>query len=111
MEKNNTIENIVKLAKEEAELLKYYGYRESRKEEQFNDILFYNRMKSIGYCKTETLLDRRCPRSFINSLSINDFDLISGPRNHTDSVYTPLEFVIYNKIDGYKELISEIKGY
>lgn len=109
MEKINTIENIFKLAKNEAESLRYYGYVESREKEQFSDILFYDRMDSIGYCKRKTPLDRRCPRSYVSSLDINNFDFISGPRNHSRSVYTPLEFAIYNKIDGYTELINIIK--
>lgn len=109
MEKINTSENIFKLAKNEAECLRYYGYVESREKEQFNDILFYDRMDSIGYCKRKTPLDRRCPRSYVNSLDINSFEFISGPRNHSKLVYTPLEFVIYNKIEGYLDLIKIIK--
>ena len=105
------IESVVKLANTEADSLMYYGFRESRKLEQFNDISFYDRMKSIGYCKVETPLDRRCPRSFVNSLDVNNFDFVSGPRDHSKSVYTPLEFVIYNKIEGYRELIKVIKVY
>jgi len=41
--------------------------------------------------------------------NIDDKEIIYGPINHDLNIYTALEFVIYNKIDGYKELINIIK--
>ena len=103
------IEEIIKLADTEASALKYYGWREDRDKEEFKDIGFYDRMKPIGYAKVVLPLDRRCPQSYLSSLNIRDVKFISGPRDHSKSVYTPLEFVIYNRIDPYQEYIKMIK--
>lgn len=104
------ITKIFKLAKLESEWLKYYGHISSREEETFDDELFYNRMKSIGYAKVNSPLYERCPMGYVSSLNPENVTILgSGPRNHSKSVYTPLEFVIYNKIEGYQDLISIIK--
>jgi hypothetical protein len=104
------IEKIFKLAKIEAEWLRHYGHIDSRTSEDFSDIKFYDRMLPIGYSKVWTPLSQRCPMGYVNSLDINDVkDTIWGPRNHENNVFTCLEFVIYNKIDGYSELINLIK--
>jgi hypothetical protein len=47
---------------------------------------------------------------YVNSLNTETAEVIFGPRNHDKGVYTPLEFVIYNKIEGYLDLIKLIKG-
>lgn len=105
------IKEIFKLAKGEAEWLKYYGHKESRNDESFLDFLFYDRMYSIGYCKVPTPLYIRCPLGYVNSLDVKYSTKIqTGPRNHSKHIYTCLEFVIYNKIDGYLELIKFIKS-
>lgn len=104
------IEKIFKLAKVEAEWISHYGHEDSRRDEQFEDFLFYDRMQTIGYAKVYTPLYLRCPMGFINSLDINSItEIIYGPRNHKNNVYTCLEFVIYNKIEGYEKLINLIK--
>lgn len=103
------IEKIKKLASTEADWLRYYGYVESRKEEKFEDVGFYDRMQPIGYSKVWTPLSIRCPMAFVTGLDL-DATVTSGPRCHEKGVYTPLEFVIYNKIEGYLELIERIKG-
>jgi hypothetical protein len=47
---------------------------------------------------------------YVSSLNPENVTMLdSGPRNHSKSVYTPLEFVIYNKIEGYQDLISIIR--
>ena len=103
-------EKIFKLAKIEAEWMRYYGFVDSRMEEKFDDINFYDRMIPIGYSKVYTPLVQKCPMGFVDSLDPENVKVIYGPRNHKKSVYTPLEFVIYNKIDGYDYLINLIKG-
>ena len=104
------IEKIKKLASTEADWLRYYGYVESRREEKFEDIGFYDRMAPIGYSKVYTPLAIRCPMGFVDSLDPAAAELTSGPRNHEKGIYTVLEFVIHNKIDGYLEMIANIKG-
>ena len=104
------IEKIVKLARTEADWLRYYGYVDSRTEEKFEDVGFYDRMVPIGYSKVYTPLAIRCPMGFVDSLDPETAKLTSGPRNHEKGIYTVLEFVIYNKIDGYLEMIANIKG-
>jgi hypothetical protein len=103
-------EKIFKLAKTEAEWMRYYGFVDSRKEEKFEDINFYDRMIPIGYSKVYTPLVQKCPMGFVNSLDPESAEVVYGPRNHEKNIYTPLEFVIYNKIEGYLDLINLIKG-
>ena len=111
-EKKVLIEKIFKLAKIESEWLRHYGFVESREQEEFNDITFYDRMLPIGYSKVWTPLYLRCPMGYVNSLDIEDVeDTIYGPRNHENEIYTCLEFILHNKIEGYKELITIIKKY
>jgi hypothetical protein len=103
-------EKIFKLAKIEAEWMRYYGFVGSRMEEKFEDIDFYDRMIPIGYSKVYTPLVHKCPMGYVNSLDPEKTEVVYGPRNHEKGIYTPLEFTIYNKIDGYLDLISLIKG-
>ena len=100
---------IFKLAKIEAEWMRYYGHVDSRLEEKFEDTEFYDRMIPIGYSKVYTPLVHKCPMGYVNSLT-EVAELVYGPRNHSKGVYTPLEYVIYNKVDGYLDLIKLIKG-
>lgn len=105
------INKILKLARIEAEWLRHYGHIDSRKEEEFHDIKFYDRMLPIGYSKVYTPLYQRCPMGYTNSLNINEInDTIYGPRNHDKGIYTCLEFVLHNKIEGYLDLIKMIKN-
>ena len=109
-EKRTLIDKIFKLAKIESEWLGHYGHEESRSNEDFKDINFYDRMLPIGYSKVWTPLYLRCPMGYVNSLNVEDVeDTIYGPRNHEKKVYTCLEFVLHNKIDGYEDLIKTIK--
>jgi len=103
-------EKIFKLAKTEAEWMRYYGHIDSRISETFKDIEFYERMLPIGYSKVYTPLDHKCPMGYVNSLDLEKAEVVYGPRNHERGVYTPLEYVIYNKVDGYLDLIKLIKG-
>lgn len=103
-------EKIFKLAKIEAEWMRYYGFVDSRMEEKFDDINFYDRMIPIGYSKVYTPLVKKCPMGYVNSLDPELSEVVYGPRDHKNSIYTPLEFVIYNKVDGYLDLIKIIKG-
>ena len=104
------IEKIVKLARTEADWLRYYGYVDSRMEEKFEDVGFYDRMAPIGYSKVYTPLAIRCPMAFVTGLDPETAQVTGGPRCHERGIYTPLEFVIHNKIDGYLEMIAGIKG-
>lgn len=105
------IKEIFKTAQQEAEWMRYYGHIDSRNSETFDDILFYDRMVPIGYSKVYTQLHIKCAMGFVNTLNIDsNVEICYGPRNHSKDVYTCLEFVIYNKIDGYLDLIKLIKG-
>ena len=107
---------IYKTAKNEAEWIKYYGHVDTRKSETFEDENFYDRIKSIGYAKVNTRLDVRCAMEFITSngtpvmkSEMSSLKAVSGPRNHDKNVYTTLEYVIGNKLEGYEELVDIIK--
>lgn len=110
-----TFEEIYKLADNEADWLKYYGERNSRESENFEDDKFYDRLLSIGYAKVNTPLPIRCSRGYVSSerpvieSDASEIEPISGPRNHDKNVYTPLEYIIGGKKDGYKDLIAKIK--
>ena len=104
------IDKIFKIAKIESEWLSHYGHEDSRMNEKFEDIKFYDRMLPIGYSKVYTPLYLRCPMGYISSLDINNIkEITHGPRNHQNNIYTCLEFVIHNKIEGYMDLIKIIK--
>ncbi len=105
------LEQIFKTAKKEAEWMQYYGYAPSRQEEKFEDAKFYDRMIPIGYSKVYTPLDIKCCMGYVNGLDIETItEIITGPRNHSKGIYSCLEFVIHNKIEGYMDLIKFIKG-
>lgn len=111
MDKEKLIEKIFKLAKLESEWLRHYGHIESRNQEDFTDIKFYDRMLPIGYSKVWTPLHLRCPMGYVSSLKIEEVeDTIYGPRNHEKNIYTCLEFILYNETDGYIDLIDIIKN-
>lgn len=105
------LDKITRLAKTEAEWLRHYGHVDSRESEEFDDILFYDRMLPIGYSKVWTPLHLRCPMGYVSSLDISNItDTQYGPRDHTKGVYTCLEFVIHNRIDGYLDMIKMIRN-
>jgi len=92
-----TKEELRKLVDHEAQWLKYYALAESRAELHFKDILFYDRMKSIGYTKRVTPLDRRCMAAVITSDNnvltddISELRPVGEPRDHNKNCYSPLE--------------------
>lgn len=109
------LEEIYKSAENEASWLKYYGHRDSRMSEEFKDETFYDRLVSIGYAKVNMPLPSRCvmicissERPVMNS-SVDELFYKPSPRNHNDNIYTPLEYVIGTKQEGYKDLIKIIK--
>jgi hypothetical protein len=101
-------------AEQECSWLHYYGHDEARRIDEYNDVDFYNRLKSIGYCKRVIKLDRRCPAYCISSdkpvleSTIEELQMVSGPRDHSNNVYTPLEYVMYNKIGRYLEFKAQL---
>lgn len=110
------LEELWKLARNEADWLRYYGHSETRLSEKFNDEKFYDRIIGIGYTKVVIPLPSRCSMGNITSdkpvmeSSINDLYIISSPRDHSKNVYTTLEYLIGKKI-GTEQLIKIIKNY
>lgn len=108
------LEEIWKSASTEADWLRYYGHRDTRMSEKFEDEKFYDRIISIGYAKVVTPLVVRCAMNHITShknvmeSEVSDLYFTSGPRNHSNNVYTPLEYLIGKKI-GTQQLINIIK--
>jgi hypothetical protein len=109
------LEELWKLAKTEAEWLRYYGHSETRLSEKFNDEKFYDRIVGIGYTKVVIPLPVRCSMGNITSnkplmeSSIDDLYIIGSPRNHSKNVYTPLEYLIGKNI-GVEQLVKIIKN-
>jgi len=108
------LEEIWKSAETEADWLRYYGHRDTRMSEKFEDEKFYDRIVSIGYAKVVTELATRCAMNHITSdkpvmeSEVSDLRFVSGPRNHENNVYTPLEYLIGKK-NGTTQLINIIK--
>jgi hypothetical protein len=109
------LEKIWKSAKTEAEWLKYYGHVDTRMNEKFEDVNFYDRIISIGYAKKNIPLPQRC--SMLNVTSdkpVLESDIIElkeeySLRNHDNNIYTALEYLIAKGI-GTDQLIKIIKG-
>lgn len=99
----------------ETQWLKYYGYRPDRKSDMYDDHLFYDRIQSIGYAKVVTPLSNRCVAAFITSdkpvltSSIEELYVIHRLRNHKENIYSPLEYLMANKILNYIECINILK--
>ena len=109
------IEELWKSATTEADWLRYYGYRESRLNETFVDVDFYDRITSIGYTKRVIPLSQRCIMLYISSekpvleSEVEELFPVSGPRNHIENVYSALEYMIARRIRK-EELIQMIKN-
>ena len=109
------LEKMWKCARTEAEWLRYYGHEESRKSEDFSDVNFYDRIKSIGYTKRVIQLHQRCSMMNITSdkpvleSEISELRVARETRNHGKNVYTALEWFI-GKGMAKDQLISSIKG-
>lgn len=92
-----TKEELKRLVEHETQWLKYYMHFESKKTLHFNDHLFYDRVKSIGYTKRVVPLDRRCTAAILTSPKdvltedLSKIEVIGFPRDHSKNAYTPLE--------------------
>lgn len=108
-------DKLIEAAKVESEWLKYYGESKTRSLEKFNDCLFYDRIKSIGYTKRIVKLYNRCAMMRITSESpvldsnMEQLSISNEERNHDKNVYTALEYLIHNEIEKNK-FIKIIKG-
>jgi hypothetical protein len=118
-----TNEELNKHADQETSWLKYYGSSQenesgdpnktTRKSDPYNDANFYDRITSIGYTKRVIPLPARCPAGYITSKkpvlesTVEELEYVSGPRNHENNVYTPLEYV-FSKNIGEHEKFREL---
>lgn len=111
-----TKEEFQKLVDHEASWLKYYGFAVTRTTELYNDVTFYDRIQSIGYTKRVILLSNRCVAAHITSKrpvlesSIEELEIVSGPRNHEINVFTPLEYAFANNLEGTDKLRELLKS-
>lgn len=118
-----TIEEINKYADQETSWLKYYGCNQdngepnktTRQSDPYNDAKFYDRIISIGYTKRVIPLHSRCPAGYITSKkpvlesSVEELEFGSGPRNHENNVYTPLEYVFSKNVGDHEKLRKILK--
>jgi hypothetical protein len=108
------LEKLWKCGKTEAEWLRYYGHEESRLEDEFSDVNFYDRISSIGYTKRVIALHQRCSMLNVTSdkpvleCNINELVISNSSRNHDNNIYTALEYLIHKKI-GINQLIEIVK--
>jgi hypothetical protein len=108
-----TLEVLKKYATQEADWLSYYGYRLDRESDPM-DYKFYSRIHGIGYAKKNIDVDRRCPAVYlmakfdIFNSKLEDLEIVSGPRDWINNIYTPLEYCIKNDIIK-DELIKIVK--
>ena len=109
------LEKIWKSARIEADWLRYYGHVDTRMNEKFEDVNFYDRIVSIGYAKRNISLDQRCSMLNITSdkpvleSEISELKEEYSLRNHDKNIYTALEYLIGKNI-GTEQLIKIIKG-
>lgn len=110
---------------QETSWLKYYGSNQepeegspntTRRNDPYNDVYFYDRIISIGYTKTVMPLHRRCPAGFVTSKkpvlesTVEELEYVSGPRNHENNVYTPLEYAFATNYDGIDKFIEILRS-
>ena len=109
-----TIQELNKYAEQEASWICYYGITETRKSDSYNDAKFYDRVLDIGdvtHAK-RIPLPLRCAACGLTSKrpvlesTVEELEITSGPRNHKDNIFTPLEYVLATQYDGYEKLIS-----
>jgi hypothetical protein len=111
-----TEQELDRAAEQETSWLRHYGHKDTRTTDSYEDEKFYDRINSIGYAKVDTPLDRRCPATYITSdipvlqSNVGQLKNTSGPRNHEQNVYTPLEYVVSQKIGRYAEFINVLKS-
>lgn len=114
-----TIEDLNKYADQETSWLRYYVSNQkdeskpnstTRTSELYNDEKFYDRLISIGYAKRVIPLYSRCPAGFITSKknvlnsTVEELEYVSGPRDHSKNVYTPLEYVFAKNVGEHEKL-------
>lgn len=93
-------EELFKYVDTEVQGLRYYALKTTRDLLDIN-LSIYDTLKSIGYTKRVLELDRRCGHSRVTSnepltkdTPIESVEFIGSPRNHSQNIYTGLEFWI-----------------
>ena len=105
------------IALEEADWIRYYGNLKYRRDDDFRDTKFYERIDSIGSRSDKMCnsLSIRISMKFITSdrpvleSDISDLRFVSGPRNHSKNRYTVLEYFIGRNI-GRGQLVKIAKS-
>lgn len=116
-----TIEHLNQFANQEASWLQYFGSDTERRLDNYNDVNFYDRIINTECVQRTTRhiplpLPMRCAACFITSKKpvleskVEDLESTSNYRNHDNNIYTPLEYVLANKIDGYEKLIETLRS-
>lgn len=104
-----------KLINHEVDWLKYYAFWEDR-EKLTIDSELYEDLRSIGYAKVNTPLDKRCPKCIVTSdeiitenTNVEDIYYIANLRNHEENRYTPLEVYLIIYPEKKQEIIDKLK--
>ncbi len=114
-----TIEELHKHVDQEVSWLKYYGSAKERQSEEYSDANFYDRIVNAGYAersKRTIPLPMRCVSGYITSKksvlesTIEELECISDYRNHDKNIYTPLEYMLVKKLEGYEKLIELLRS-
>ena len=101
------LEDFYKYVEHEINWLKYYSYRESKKQLTTESSL-YDVLVPIGYTKRTIPLDRRCSCGVMYSnLSIDKANLIREGRG--DGKITPLEVFWRENPDRRQEVIDKLQ--
>jgi len=106
---------MTRLVNHEVDWLKYYAFRDDR-ENLTSESDLYRDLRSIGYAKVKTPLDKRCPMCIVTSEkpikdvdNIEDLYYIPKLRNHEENLYTPLEVYWIMNPDKRQEIINRLK--
>ena len=109
-----TEQELDRAAEQETSWLQYYGHDIARRADSYNDVNFYDRINSIGYCKKVIPLWMRCPKYYITSdkpvleSSVDELIEIHEYRDHSKNIYTPLEFVLARNHGRHEFFRSEL---
>lgn len=99
----------------EINMLRYYGYREDRKNLDINDVSLYDQIRSIGYAKVKTPLDLRCAGyicfKYEDGMSIEDLVSLNQLRSQKNGTFSPLEVWIFMFPEDRKFIYEEINTY
>lgn len=107
-----TYSELLPFVRHEIEFLRYYCFRGS-KIKLTVECELYAVMESIGYCKKNIPLDKRCPGTMLCTGNVALLDRmfpVNMPRNHAQGLHTPLEVFWELYPERREDVLSDIRA-